>query len=148
MDDFTRVRELLGIVCDSTSAWHTLRIGELKALLALAGGDLEQALIWTEWTQEFNASVFSAERAAFYRCLHTLLLLAMEEQRDPDQYMEAFARMYGTDILETVLASLNGDLRFHGLTAVDDAFSALPAHRAMLAAYEKLQQAKRRFWQA
>ncbi|WP_392439327.1 30S ribosomal protein S12 methylthiotransferase accessory factor YcaO [Edwardsiella piscicida] len=148
MDDFTRVRELLGIVCDSGSAWHTLRIGELKALLALAGGDLEQALTWTEWTQEFNASVFSAERAAFYRCLHTLLLLAMEEQRDPDQYMDAFERMYGANTLETALASLNGDLRFHGLTAVDDAFSALPAHRAMLAAYEKLQQAKRRFWQA
>ncbi len=31
-------------------------------MLALAGGDLEQALIWTEWTMEFNASVFSPER--------------------------------------------------------------------------------------
>lgn len=148
LDDFTRVRELLGIVCDSDSAWHTLRIGELKALLALAGGDLEQALTWTEWTQEFNASVFSEQRAAFYRCLHTLLLLAMEEDRDPDQYMDAFRRMYGEQTLEIALASLNGELRFYGLTAIDDDFASLPAHRAMLAAYEKLQQAKRRFWQA
>lgn len=145
LDDFTRVRELLGIVCERDSAWHTLRIGELKALLALAGGDLEQALTWTEWTQEFNASVFSEPRAAFYRCLHTLLLLTMEEDRDPDQYMAAFERMYGSETLTAALACLNGEQRFYGLTAVDDDFTSLPAQRAMLAAYEKLQQAKRRF---
>lgn len=45
-------------------------------MLALAGGDLDQALAWTEWTMEFNQSVFSAERTNYYRCLQTLLLLA------------------------------------------------------------------------
>ncbi len=49
-DDFTRVRELLGLATGSDNGWYTLRIGELKAILALAGGDLEQALVWTEWT--------------------------------------------------------------------------------------------------
>ncbi|XNM44157.1 hypothetical protein ACLK10_05060 [Escherichia coli] len=29
----------------SDNGWYTLRIGELKAMLALAGGDLEQALV-------------------------------------------------------------------------------------------------------
>ncbi len=43
-------------------------------MLALAGGDLEQALVWTEWTMEFNSSVFSPERANYYRCLQTSLL--------------------------------------------------------------------------
>lgn len=57
-DDFTRVRELLGIATGKDNAWFTLRIGELKSMLALAGGDLEQALIWAEWTQDFNGSVF------------------------------------------------------------------------------------------
>ena len=74
LDDFTRVRELLGLATGKDNGWYTLRVGELKAMLA-AGGDLEQALIWTEWTMEFNASVFSAERAN-YRCLQTLLLLS------------------------------------------------------------------------
>lgn len=76
LDDFTRVRELLGLATGKDNGWYTLRVGELKAMLALAGGDLEQALIWTEWTMEFNASVFSAERANYYRCLQTLLLLS------------------------------------------------------------------------
>ena len=42
-DDFTRVRELLGLATGKDNGWYTLRIGELKAMLALAGGDLDQA---------------------------------------------------------------------------------------------------------
>lgn len=79
LDDFTRVRELLGLATGKDNGWYTLRVGELKAMLATAGGDLEQALIWTEWTMEFNASVFSAERANYYRCLQTLLLLSQKK---------------------------------------------------------------------
>lgn len=145
LDDFTRVRELLGIATGSNNGWYTLRIGELKALLALAGGDLEQALIWTEWTQEFNASVFSPERANFYRCLHTLLLLSQED-RNVEQYQYAFCRMYGEKAVAAATQSLHGNIRFYGLPAVDNNFSTLPAHTALLQAYQKLQQAKRQFW--
>lgn len=83
LDDFTRVRELLGIATGKDNGWFTLRVGELKAMLALAGGDLDQALSWTEWTQDFNDSVFTAQRSNYYRCLQTLLLLAQEPERDP-----------------------------------------------------------------
>ncbi|MHA6306137.1 30S ribosomal protein S12 methylthiotransferase accessory factor YcaO [Hafnia sp. HMSC23F03] len=146
LDDFTRVRELLGIATGKDNGWYTLRVGELKAMLALAGGDLEQALIWTEWTQDFNASVFSPERANFYRCLQTLLLLSMEEERDPAQYYQAFSRMYGAETLEAASAVIAGEERFYGLPAVDDDLKALPAHQALLQAYQKLQAAKRRYW--
>ncbi|WP_455427594.1 30S ribosomal protein S12 methylthiotransferase accessory factor YcaO [Dryocola sp. LX212] len=147
-DDFTRVRELLGLATGKDNGWYTLRIGELKAMLALAGGDTEQALIWTEWTMEFNASIFSAERANYYRCLQTLLLLAMEEEREPLQYLNAFVRMYGAETVEAASAALSGEAAFYGLQAVDDDLQAFPAHQALLAAYEKLQRAKARFWQA
>lgn len=146
-DDFTRVRELLGLATGKDNGWYTLRIGELKAMLALAGGDTEQALIWTEWTMEFNASLFSAERANYYRCLQTLLLLAMEEEREPLQYLNAFVRMYGAETVEAASAALSGEAAFYGLQAVDDDLQAFPAHQALLAAYEKLQRAKARFWQ-
>ena len=43
LDDFARVRELLGIATGRDNAWLTLRIGELKAMLALAAQDLPQA---------------------------------------------------------------------------------------------------------
>ncbi|WP_312204695.1 30S ribosomal protein S12 methylthiotransferase accessory factor YcaO, partial [Mixta calida] len=145
-DDFTRVRELLGLATGKDNGWYTLRIGELKAMLALAGGDLDQALIWTEWTMEFNSSVFTTERANYYRCLQTLLLLTQEEERDPQQYYSAFVRMYGADAVEAASAALSGEAPFYGLQPVDNELQAFPAHQALLAAYEKLQRAKRNYW--
>lgn len=145
-DDFTRVRELIGIASGKDNGWYTLRIGELKAMLALAGGDLEQALIWTEWTMEFNASIFTPARANFYRCLQTLLMLAMEEDREPLQYHHAFVRMYGADAVEAASAAIAGEEPFYGLQPADGTLTAFPAHQALLAAYEKLQRAKAAFW--
>ncbi|KOC92946.1 30S ribosomal protein S12 methylthiotransferase accessory factor YcaO [Winslowiella iniecta] len=145
-DDFTRVRELLGMATGKDNGWYTLRIGELKAMLALAGGDLDQALIWTEWTMEFNSSIFTPERANYYRCLQTLLLLSQEDQRDPLQYHNAFVRMYGSAAVEAASAALSGEAPFYGLQAVDSDLVAFPAHQSLLAAYEKLQRAKRQYW--
>ncbi len=146
LDDFTRVRELLGLATGKDNGWYTLRVGELKVMLALAGGDLDQALIWTEWTRDFNASVFSPERDNYYRCLHTLLLLAQEPDRDPAQYQHAFARMYGEHALAAANAAIEGHDCFNGLFSIDSDLNALPAHQSLLAAYEKLQAAKRRHW--
>ncbi|WP_338562586.1 30S ribosomal protein S12 methylthiotransferase accessory factor YcaO [Erwinia sp. E_sp_B04_7] len=145
-DDFTRVRELLGLATGKDNGWYTLRIGELKAMLALAGGDLDQALIWTEWTMEFNSSVFTPARANYYRCLQTLLLLSQEEDRDPVQYHNAFVRMYGLEAVEAASAAISGEAPFNGLQSVDEELLAFPAHQSLLAAYEKLQQAKRLNW--
>ncbi|MBJ7220524.1 MULTISPECIES: 30S ribosomal protein S12 methylthiotransferase accessory factor YcaO [unclassified Brenneria] len=145
-DDFTRVRELLGIATGKDNGWFTLRIGELKSMLALAGGDLDQALIWVEWTLDFNGSVFTAQRSNYYRCLQTLLLLAQEPEREPAEYYDAFVRMYGRETVDAASAAIAGEQSFHGLFSIDDGFTALPAHRSLLAAYEKLQQAKRRYW--
>ncbi len=145
LDDFTRVRELLGLATGKDNGWHTLRIGELKAMLALAGGDLDQALIWTEWTMEFNASLFSPERARYYRCLQTLLLLSMEEDREPLQYLNAFIRMYGADTVDAASQAMSGEAPFYGLQTVDSDLHAFTAHRALLGAWEKLQRAKAQF---
>ncbi|MFU9137733.1 30S ribosomal protein S12 methylthiotransferase accessory factor YcaO [Erwinia tasmaniensis] len=146
-DDFTRVRELLGLATGKDNGWYTLRIGELKAMLALAGGDLDQALIWTEWTTDFNGSTFSPARANYYRCLQTLLLLSQEDERDPLQYHTAFVRMYGQDAVEAASAAISGEAPFYGLQRVDEDLLAFPAHQSLLAAYEKLQRAKRTAWQ-
>ncbi|CAK9884578.1 MAG: Ribosomal protein S12 methylthiotransferase accessory factor YcaO [Candidatus Erwinia impunctatus] len=147
LDDFTRVRELLGLATGKDTGWFTLRVGELKAMLALAGGDREQALIWTEWTREFNDSLFSAERANYYRCLQTLLTLSLDEQRDPEQYYDAFVSMYGTECVEAASSAISGEAPFYGLQPVDEQLHAFPAHQSLLAAYEKLQKAKRQYWQ-
>ena len=146
LDDFTRVRELLGIASGKDNGWYTLRVGELKSMLALAGGDLDQALTWAEWAHEFNSSVYSDERNNYYRCLQTLLQLSLEEDREPAQYYNAFVKMYGQKAVEDASAAISGEVRFHSLFAIDPELKALPAHQALLGAYEKLQVSKRRHW--
>lgn len=144
-DDFTRVRELLGLATGSNNGWYTLRIGELKSMLALAGGDKEQALVWVEWTLEFNQSVFTQQRANYYRCLQTLLQ-ARQSDQEPATLHHAFVRMYGQATVEAASAALEGTHCFYDLPAVDQSLAALPAHQTLLAAYQKLQVAKRQYW--
>lgn len=145
--DFIRLREFLGIASGTDNAWYTLRIGELKAMLALAGRDQDQALIWTEWTEDFNASILSKTRLNYYRCLKTLLLLETSEpERDLAQYYCALVIMYNQETVDAAAAALNGMNCFNGLFAVDSDLQTLQAHRALLSAYEKLQKAKRSFW--
>lgn len=55
--------------------------------------------------------------------------------------------MYGRETVDAAGAAIAGEQSFHGLFTIDDAFAALPAHRSLLAAYEKLQRAKSRYRQ-
>lgn len=143
LDDFIRIRELLGMATGSNNVWSTLRVGELKSMLALAGGDLEQALIWVEWTQEFNASLFDEERRNYYRCLQTLLLMKLDpEERSEEQFNPAFYRMYGKETVETGWRNIRGEQRFYGIFDIDKNLTNLPAHQSLLNTYEKLQMAK------
>lgn len=68
-DDFICVCELLGLVIGLDNGWYILCIGELKVMLVLVGGDLEQVLVWIEWMMEFNLLVFSLECVNYYCCL-------------------------------------------------------------------------------
>lgn len=147
LDDFIRIRELFGIATESDNGWHTLRIGELKALLALAGGDLEQALIWTEWTIEFNELNFTPHRLKFYRCLYTLLQFATSRDVSKfSDYYSAFKAMYGEEAVIQAWSHIQQKQFFYDLFKIDKNLQPLKAHQDLLAIYEKLQRAKQKFW--
>ena len=147
IDDATRVREFLGIVAPKTSGWTTLRIGELKSMLYLALGDLEMALDWANWAYNMNSSVFTAERANYYRCLISSLELFMDSQRDPQQYRMVFEKMYGKDAVAFAWSAIQGGNPFYNLPASDETLANFSEHQKLLAAYAKLQKAKRENWQ-
>ena len=147
IDDATRVREFIGIVAPKTSGWTTLRIGELKSMLYLALGDLEMALDWANWAYNMNSSVFTAERANYYRCLISSLELFMDSQRDPQQYRMVFEKMYGKDAVAFAWSAIQGGNPFYNLPASDETLANFSEHQKLLAAYAKLQKAKRENWQ-
>lgn len=139
LDDFARVRELLGLATGKNNAWYTLRIGELKAMLALAAGDLEQAQLWIDWTIEVNQSVFTAERNHDYRCLQTLVNFALMRDSDLfEQYQAAFNKMYGANCVARMWSLVLGEQRFDGLFAIDDNLTQLLPHQQLLQIYTKL----------
>lgn len=147
IDDATRVREFIGIVAPKASGWTTLRIGELKSMLYLALGDLEMALDWANWTYNMNSSVFTAERANYYRCLINSLELFMDTQRDPQQYRMVFEKMYGKEAVAFAWSAVQGGNPFYNLPASDETLANFSEHQKLLVAYAKLQKAKRENWQ-
>ncbi|SMB85844.1 ribosomal protein S12 methylthiotransferase accessory factor [Pasteurella testudinis DSM 23072] len=142
IDDFTRVREFIGIVAPPKSGWQTLRIGELKAMLYLACGDWENALDWANWTMDTTSSVFSAERNNYYRCLIQSLELHLDDSREPAQYRAVFNRLYGESAVNACWSAINGGNPFYDLIAGDESLAMFDAHQKLLAAYQKLQRAK------
>ncbi|MFC0309811.1 30S ribosomal protein S12 methylthiotransferase accessory factor YcaO [Gallibacterium trehalosifermentans] len=142
IDDATRVREFIGIVAPKNTSWQTLRIGELKSMLYLALGDLENALEWATWTYQMNSSVFTAEQANYYRTLISSLELFLDENRDPEQYRAVFARMYGEKAVEFAWNAINGGNPFFLLPASDETLANFAEHQKLLQAYQKLQRAK------
>ena len=148
LDDFARVRELLGIATGRDNAWLTLRIGELKAMLALAAQDLPQAKLWIDWTIEMNESIFSSERNHAYRCLQTLVNFIIERGANQfDNYQSAFSKMYGSSCVTEMWLYTTAKKQFFGLTDLDhsDADSdslmdQFTMHKKLLEVYYKLHQ--------
>lgn len=139
LDDFARVRELLGLATGKDNAWFSLRVGELKAMLALAGKDLEQAKLWIDWTIEMNNSIFSPERNHAYRCLQTLIdFILMRGKEQFSDYQVAFNKMYGEICVNEMWQYANAQKRFFGLFDVDDNLTQFTAHQQLLAVYHKL----------
>ena len=147
IDDATRVREFIGIVAPKASGWTTLRVGELKSMLYLALGELELALDWANWTMNMNSSVFTPERANYYRALISIIELHLDNTRDPQQYRTVFERMYGKEAVQQAWAAVaeKGN-PFYNLPASDETLENFKEHQALLGAYAKLQKAKRENW--
>lgn len=146
LDDFARVRELLGIATGNDNAWLTLRIGELKAMLALAGKDLKQAKLWIDWTIEMNESIFTSERNHAYRCLQTLVNFIIERgSKQFANYQNAFNKMYGTACVDEMWQYAIAQKQFFGLA--DKAANGninnhnleqFTMHQKLLSVYNKL----------
>ncbi len=143
LDDAMRLREFLGILPEKTSAWFDLRLGELKALVNLALGDLENAQLWLEWTWDMNAHNMQPQKRSQYRALMACLELALDESRDRSEYQTAFEKMYGKPALDQAWAIIDGDCDpFGHLEQIDEDLTALAPHQKLLAAYEKAHKAK------
>ncbi len=142
-NDFQRVAEFIGIAPDPGTAWATLRIGELKAMLCLAMQD-EQAIDWVDWCVQIDQ--LGEKRSNQYRCINALLDIKHDENRKFEDYSNSLVLMYGEDSVINGIEIAEGREVFHGLHSPGLSLEGFELHNKLLEGYRKLHKAKQTNW--
>ncbi len=83
---------------------------ELSAMLALASGEYEDALIWLRWCS--NSGKSDSTRQNLYKCIETILTLEIKIDEDTDKFESSLEAIFGESALEQAYAILDGTSHF------------------------------------
>jgi ribosomal protein S12 methylthiotransferase accessory factor len=86
----------------------------------------------------------TVERRLFYQALNVVLEVVLDDELELDDYVTNFRRMYGNPRMDAVLGSVDGSVRFHGLTPTSMKLEGLDRHHRLLDSYKKLHRARAR----
>ena len=139
-DDYTDIITLIGIEFDENTVWGQLTILELKLLIYLALGDLEQAIELTEAFLQYNDN--TVERGLFYQAMHAALEITLDEELELSDFIRNLERMFSKDVMDNVVGSITGEVRFYGLTETSMKLEGLDKHLRLVESYKKLHQAR------
>lgn len=142
-NDQTLAAAFIGLAADPGTLWAEIRLGEIKAMLCLALQD-EAAIDWIDWCLALDQA--SEHTIRHYRCLKALLEIKWDAQRDYAEYRNGLALMYGQQNVDDGIEIVEGRKLFHNLHCPGLSLEGFQRHNALLAGYEKLQQAKRNHW--
>ena len=139
-DNYIDIRTLIGIEFDENTVWGQLTILELKILICLALGALEDALELVGEFLQYNDN--TVERGLFYQAVHAVLEVTLDEEMELADYMVNFNRMFGEENMQQVVNSVIGEVRFYGLTPTSMKLEGLDKHLRLIESYKKLHQAR------
>ena len=74
--------------------------------------------------------------------MNVVLEVSLDDDLELDDYVVNFRRMYGDERMDTVLGSVDGSVRFHGLTPISMALEGLDRHHRLIDSYKKLHAAR------
>ncbi|MDO7928212.1 OsmC domain/YcaO domain-containing protein [Pseudomonas sp. KFB-139] len=140
LDDYTDITTLIGIEFDDNTAWGQLTILELKLLIYLALQKFEEAKELVEAFLQFNDN--TVERGLFYQALNVVLEVELDEELALEDYEVNFRRMFGNERMDAVLGSMDGSVRFYGLTPTSMKLEGLDRHQRLIDSYKKLHAAR------
>ncbi|WP_281213247.1 OsmC domain/YcaO domain-containing protein [Shewanella insulae] len=141
LDNYTDIRTLIGIVFDENTVWGQLTIIELKILIYLALGAQEEALELVEDFLQFNDN--TVQRGLFYQAMSAVLEVTLDEELELEDFIGNFTRMFGDELMAQVVGSVNGEVRFSGLTETSMALEGIEPHLRLIESYKKLHQARK-----
>jgi ribosomal protein S12 methylthiotransferase accessory factor len=140
LDDYTEIKTLIGIEFDDNTAWGQLTILELKLLIQVALKQFEAAKELVETYLQFNTN--TVERGLFYQCLNVVLEVLLDDDLELADYAVNFRRMFGDTRMDAVLGSVDGSVRFFGLTPTSMNLEGLDRHLRLIDSYKKLHTAR------
>jgi ribosomal protein S12 methylthiotransferase accessory factor len=140
LDNYTDIITLIGIEFDENTVWGQLTILELKILIYLALGELEDAIELVETFLQFNDNTI--ERGLFYQAINAVLGVTLDEELELEDYIPNFNRMFGEENMKHVVGSITGDVRFFGLTKTSMKLEGLDKHLRLIESYKKLHTAR------
>ncbi|MBD8495453.1 OsmC domain/YcaO domain-containing protein [Pseudomonas syringae] len=141
-DDYTTITTLIGIEFDDNTVWGQLTILELKLLIYLALKKFEEAKELVEAFLQYNDN--TVERGLFYQALNAVLEVTLDEDMNIDDYLVNFRRMFGNPRMDAVMGSIDGSVRFYGLTPTSLKLEGLDRHLRLVDSYKKLHAARAR----
>jgi ribosomal protein S12 methylthiotransferase accessory factor len=140
-DNYIDIRTLIGIEFDENTVWGQLTILELKILICLALGALEDASELVGEFLQYNDN--TVERGLFYQAINAVLEVTLDEELVLEDFIGNFNRMFGEENMKNVVGSVYGEVRFFGLTETNMNLDGLDKHLRLIESYKKLHQARK-----
>ena len=88
---------MIGIEFDENTVWGQLTILELKILINLALGKLDEAVELVKEFLQFNDN--TVERGLFYQAVHTVLEINLDEDMALNDFIANLNRMFGETVM-------------------------------------------------
>ncbi|MFR0672337.1 OsmC domain/YcaO domain-containing protein [Enterobacterales bacterium AW_CKDN230030176-1A_HGKHYDSX7] len=142
VDDYTDITTLIGVEFDDNTVWGQLTILELKLLIHLALQQFEEALDLVGAFLQYNDNTL--DRGLFYQAMSAVLEVVLDDELDMADFEGNFRRLFGDARMDAVLGSVDGSVRFHGLTPTSSKLEGLDRHLRLIDSYKKLHAARAR----
>ena len=113
-------------------------INSLYIYLALE--QFEEAKELVETFLQYNTN--TVERGLFYQCMNVVLEVLLDDEMELEDYETNFRRMFGNERMDAVVGSVEGTVRFYGLTPTSMKLEGLDRHLRLIDSYKKLHKAR------
>ncbi|WP_308417308.1 OsmC domain/YcaO domain-containing protein [Chitinimonas koreensis] len=140
LDEYSDIPTLIGVEFDENTVWGQLTVLELKLLIHLALRQFEAAQELVGAFLQYNDN--TVERGLFYQALNAVLEVLLDEELEMADYEANFRRMFGNPRMDAVLGSVDGSVRFFGLTPTSMKLEGLERHQRLIDSYRKLHVAR------
>ena len=140
LDEYGDIATLIGIEFDENTTWGQLTVLELKLLIHLALKQFDEAHDLVGAFLQYNDN--TVERKLFYQALNAVLEILLDDDLQLDDYEVNFRRMFGNELMDAAMGSVDGTLRFYGLTPTSAKLEGLDRHHRLIDSYRKLHAAR------